>query len=398
MHRIPDMRVYLDNNRMTKVDSQVFTAMEPLLSERYGVLHALHESGGKSRRLYAEAMEKLYAGIHAAEEDDIFITSGGAENHSTLFLGIYLKRILTGRKNNIIVSERESPSILQAAELLVEQGCRVMKLPVGSDGFVDPSTLYDYITPATALVSVQMVDDESGAINDVEAVCEICKKYDVPFHTDATQAIGKIPVDVQQIGADYLTFSAETFHAPAGTGGFYVRRGDDIFPVIKGKRGHYDRFGAGPVNISGAVGMGKAMELAVDALEFEMEETKERRDRLEEALRDIPGVTILVPWALRVPNTLLVSFEGIESEMMLYELNRAGIEAYSHTVYPFGNWERPAVTELLGLDPSLRHTTVGFALSRNNTDDEIEYTIKTVKETVSHLYSFSCIKPGRRKQ
>jgi len=388
------MQVYLDNNRITRVDPQVLTAMEPLLKEPYGDLHALHARGAASRKLYTQAMEKLYAGIHAPEASDLFITSGAAENHSTLLMGIYVSQILTGRKNSVIISERESLSMMEAAKFLESQGCKVHTLPVNGEGIVDAEKLYDYITPRTALVSVQMVDPESGAINPVEELAEICRKYEVPFHTDASNAIGKIPVDVQAFEPDFLSFSGETFHAPAGVGAFWLRDEAEWAPIIFGARSPYERYRGGPINLAGAVGMGKAIELAVDALEFEMEDTRELRDRLEEELRELPGVSPLVPWALRVPNTLLMTFEGIESELMLYELNRSNVEAYSCTVTPFGNWKRRPIVDALGLDPRLRHTTVGFALSRFTSEEEIDYTVKTVKETLEYLRSFSTINPA----
>ncbi len=383
------MKVYLDNNTLTKIDPLVMEAMQPLLTEQSGDLHSLHSFSSTARKLYKEAMDKIYASIAASDNDDIVITSSGAESNSMLFMGVYISQILTGRRNSIIISQRESPSVMQMAKMLQEQGCKVHKLPVNSDGVVEAKTLLDYITPRTALVSIQSVDGESGAINPIEEIAEICKRYEVPFHTDATYALGKVPLNVQDLGVDYLTISGETIHAPAGVGALYIKEGNSIPPLIYGSRSHYEQYRGGPVNVAYSVGFGKAVELAVDALEFEMEDAKELRDELEEALREIDGVTPLIPWSLRVPNTLLVSVEGIHSEQLLYELNRVGIGAYSHTIYPFGDWEKKSIIEALGMDSSLKHTTVGFALSRNTTKEEIDYTIKNIKEIISYLKEFS---------
>jgi cysteine desulfurase len=150
-----------------------------------------------------------------------------------------------------------------------------------------------------------------------------------------------------------------------------------------------ERYRGGPLNIAGVAGLAKAAEIACDALSFEMEETRELRDRLEDGLRKFPGVSILVPWALRSPNTVLAVFENIESESLLYELNRKGIAAYSATVHPYGNWHKRSLVETLGLDPSLRHSTVGFALNRMNTEEEIDYTLDTLSKTLEFLRTLS---------
>ncbi|WP_457602529.1 cysteine desulfurase family protein [Nitratifractor sp.] len=386
------MQVYLDNNRLTQVDPQVLGAMEPFLKEPYGDLHALHARGASSRKEFLKALEKLYAGLHAPEESDIFFSSGTAENHSTLLMGIYSSLILTGRKNNLIISERSDAAMMEGAGFLESQGCKVHKLPVNEEGIVDPESLYDYLTPRTALVSVPMVDPESGAINPVEEITEICRRYEVPFHTDATHALGKIPIDVQSFDPDLLSFGGEAIHAPAGIGAVYLKDSFEWMPTIFGARNPWERYRGGPLNLAGAVGLGKAIELASDALEFEMEDTRDLRDRLEEELRTLPGVTPLVAWALRVPNTVLFTVEGLESELMLYELDRGGVEAYACTVQPFGNWQRHPITDALGLDPRLKHSTVGFALSRFTTEEEIDHTIKTFKEMLEYLRSFSTFK------
>ena len=385
------MKVYLDNNRLTPVDPQVREVMEPFLQEPYGDLPALHDFGAATRKAYNEAVEKCYAGLHASDKDTLVFTSGAAEAASTVFMSTFTRFILTGRKNNIIVSEREPLPILDLARFLEEQGCRVNYLPANSDGIIDPEILTDYITPRTALVSVSMVDNESGAINPVEEIAEICRKYEVPFHADATQALGRIPVDLQRLEADYLSFSSETLHAPAGTGGLFLREGTELLPLIPGGRMKAEALRAGPLNLPGIVGLGKAMEIASDALGFEVEDMRDLRDKLEEALRALPGVEILVPWALRTPNTVLAAFRGVESEAMLYELNREGIAAYSATVHPFGEWRQRPLTDILGLDPVLRHSTVGFALNRNTTEEEIDHTIETVKKSLEYLRSFSTL-------
>ncbi len=380
--------IYLDNNRATKIDPQVVKVMETLYNDNFGELHALHFAGAKSRKIYNEALEKVYASIHANDKDTITFTSGAAEANATILYSTYLNYILTGRKNSIIVGEREPESIMQMVDFLRSQGVRVHTIPVNGDGVIEHERIYDYITPRTALVSVSMVDGESGAINPIEQIAQACSKYEVAFHTDATHAIGKIPIDMQDIDISYLSFSSETLHAPAGCGVLYLKEGCDLLPLIRGNRSQAEALRGGPLNLTGIASLGKAVELASDALDFEMQDTKDLRDELEEKLTQIEGVQSLVPWALRSPNTLLLAVEGVESEAMLYELNRDGIAAYSNTVYPYGEWDRKALPSAMGLDKKLDHSTIGFALSRFNTQEEIEKVVESFTNAVEYLREF----------
>ncbi len=381
-------RIYLDNNRTTAVDPQVLAAMKPFLEGSYADLHALHSDGARSRKAYNEALEKIYATLHAGEKDSVFFCSGAAEANSTVFYSTYINFILSGRKNSIIIGEREPLSILQIAEFLESQGVRVHRIPINGDGVIEHERLLDYITPRTALVSVSMVDGESGAIEPIDEIAAICRRFEVPLHCDATHAVGKIALDLQSTELDYLTFSSETLHAPAGTGVLYMRKDSELLPLVWGGRSEAEAYRGGPLNIAGIAALGKAVELAVDSLEFEMEDVRDMRDMLEERLKEIEGVHTLVPWALRVPNTLLVAIEGVESEALLYELDKEGVSAYSYTVYPYGEWIRTALPEAMGLQRSLNHTTVGFALSRYNSEEEMERTAEAVKRAVEYLRSF----------
>ncbi len=387
------MKVYLDNNRVTPVDPQVLGAMEPLLKEPYGDLHALHWAGAASRKAYNTALEKCYAALHAGEKDTIFFTSGSPESNTTLLMQLYTRQILTGRKNSLIISEREPLSILQAAAWLEEQGVKVHRLPVTEEGIVDPESLTDYLTPRTGLVSICLVDPESGAINPLEEIVRICQSYEVPVHTDATWAVGKVPIDLETLEVDYLSLSGETIHAPTGIGALYARKDTELSPLIFGTRSAPERYRGGPLNLPGIAGLGKALELASDALDFEMEDARELRDALEEGIAALSGTQTLIEWSRRVPNTLLATFEGVESEALLYELNRDGIAAFSTTVHPYGEWVRPSLIERLGLDPALKHSTVGFALSRYNTEEEIDYTLKHLGKALEYLRSFSPVAP-----
>jgi cysteine desulfurase len=392
------MPIYLDNNTLTRPDEQVVEAMKPFLGANFHDPLAPYTQANLSRRAYGDAMEKLYAGIHAKKEDDILITSGDTESNNWLFNFFYTRKILTGKGGAIIISERESGAIAAQAAYLESQGAKVFRLGVNKDGVIDPQDLLDYITPRTALVSVTMVDEESGAIQPIEEIAEICAQYEVPFHTDATQAIGKIPVDVQRAPITYMTFSAHTFHGPTGVGALYVRAGAELEPMLMGSSTQMGGKRAGVLNLAGIVGMGKAMEIAVDALEYDVEDMREIRDALEEKVREIPDVTIITPWSLRVPNTLTFAVRGVSAASLLLELNRSAIAATSATLYPQGNWERRSLIDAVGADTALRHTVITLALSRYNTEEEVDEIVKALNESIDLLRDESPVYSESKKE
>jgi cysteine desulfurase len=382
------MRVYLDNNATTIVDPHVFSEMEPYFVQKYGNPNSLHSFASETHPALKVAMEKIYAGIHAPKEDSVVITSCATESNNWVLKSIYFEYILTGRKNHIIVSEVEHPSIIATAKFIESQGCRVTYLPINKDGLIEAQSVRDNITDKTALVSVMMANNETGAIFPVQEIGEICKEHNVPFHTDAVQAIGKIPVDVQSFDVDYLTFSAHKFHGPKGVGGLYIKKGRELIPLLHGgsQMGGYR---SGTLNVAGIVGMGKAMEAAVDALDFEIHDIKELRDHLEDELLKIPDTFVVTPKNKRTPNTLLISFRGIEGESMLWDLNRAGIAASTGSACASEDLESNPVMEAIGAEADLAHTAVRFSLSRYTTQEEIDYTIEVVNKAVKRLREIS---------
>jgi len=387
------MPIYLDNNRLTRPDEQVVEAMKPFLGANFHDPYAPYTQANLSRRAFGDAMDKIYAGIHAAKADEVIITSGDAESNNWLFNYIYTRQILTGQRTSIILSERESDTITAAAAFLESQGVKVFRLPVNSHGVVDAQDLLDYITPRTALVSVTMVDDESGAVQPIEELAEICAQYEVPFHTDATQAVGRIPVDVQRAPITYLTFSAHTFHGPVGIGGLYIRQGAAIEPMLMGHPQTMHARRAGMLNLPGVVGMGKAMEIAIDALEFEMEDVREMRDGLEEKIRTLPDVQIFTPTSLRAPHVVTFAVRGVAAAALVLELNRSAIAAASSVLYPEGHWQRTPLTDAVGADADLRHSVITLSLSRMNTEEEMDEVFAALEESIGLLRDESPVYP-----
>ncbi len=382
------MRVYLDNNATTIVDPHVFEEMEPFFVQKYGNPNSLHSFASETHQPLKTAMEKIYAGIHAPREDSVVITSCATESNNWVLKSIYFQYILTGRKNHIIVSEVEHPSVIATAKFIESQGCRVTYLPINHEGLIDAQSVRDYITDKTALVSIMTANNETGGIFPVQEIGEICKEHNVLFHTDAVQAIGKIPVDVQSFNVDYLTFSAHKFHGPKGVGGLYIKKGRELLPLLHGGS-QMGGLRSGTLNVAGIVGMGKAMEQAVDALDYEMTDIKEMRDAFEDELLKIKDTFVVTPREKRTPNTTLISFRGIEGEAMLWDLNCAGVAASTGSACASEDLESNPVMEAIGADADLAHTAIRFSLSRYTTQEELDYTLEVVKKAVKRLREIS---------
>jgi len=382
------MKVYLDNNATTIVDPSVKAAMDPFFVEKYGNPNSLHAYAGETHPHIKTAMEKIYAGIQADRKDSVVITSCATESNNWVLKSIYFEYILTGRKNHIIISEVEHPSIIATAKFIESMGCKVTYLPINAEGLIEAQSVRDNITSKTALVSVMWANNETGAIFPVEEIGEICAEHNVLFHTDAVQAIGKLPVSVQQFNVDYLTFSAHKFHGPKGVGALYIKQGREIMPLFHGGS-QMGGLRSGTLNVPGIVGMGKAIEQAIDALDFEMSEIREMRDDFEDELLKIKDTFVVTPRNRRTPNTILISFRGIEGESMLWDLNRAGIGASTGSACASEDLEANSVMEAIGADKDLAHTAIRFSLSRYTTQEELDYTLEVVKKAVARLREIS---------
>jgi cysteine desulfurase len=382
------MEVYLDNNATTMVDPKVFKAMEPFFCTLYGNPNSLHKFGAGTHPKMVEALNYLYEGINAADEDDIIITANATESNNTVLKGVWIDQILNGDKNHIITSEVEHPSITAVCKFLEAQGVSVTYLPVNEEGVIEAHTVRDFISDDTALVSIMWANNETGKIFPIKEIGAICKEKNVPFHTDATQAIGKIAVDVQECNVTYLSFSAHKFHGPKGVGGLYVKKGYELTPLLHGGEqmgGHR----AGTVDVASMVGMGVAMKLAVDHLEFENTEVKRLRDKLEDAILELPETIVIGGKANRTPNTTLISIRGVEGESMLWDMNQKTIGASTGSACASEDLEANPVMNAFGSDSELAHTGVRFSLSRFNTEEQIDYAIEVIKNAVKRLRTIS---------
>ncbi|BCZ18291.1 Cysteine desulfurase NifS [Helicobacter sp. NHP19-003] len=381
-------RIYLDNNATTKVDPRVLELMQPYFCEHYGNPNSLHKFGTETHPMITDALEKLYAGINAHDEDDIIITSCATESNNWVLKAIYFDAFLKKGKNHIVTTEVEHPAVRATCEFLESVGMEVTYLPINAHGTITADQVKEAITDQTALVSVMWANNETGLIFPIAQIGQICKERGVLFHSDGVQAIGKIPVDVQLTQVDLLSFSAHKFHGPKGIGGLYIRSGVELTPLFHGGE-HMRGRRSGTLNVPYIIGMGEAMRLAVENLAYEKEVVGGLRDRLEDALLEIKDVFVIGDRVHRVPNTTLVSVRGIEGEAMLWDLNRANIAASTGSACASEDLKANPVMVAIGADVELAHTAIRLSLSRFNTVAEIERTIEVFKKAVKRLRNIS---------
>ena len=382
-------RIYLDNNATTIVDPKVKDAMEPFFSQMYGNPSSLHSFGSEVHPYMRIAFDRLYAGINAADEDDIIVTSCATEGNNMVIKGIYYELIRNKKKNQIITTKVEHPCVIHSCRFLESLGVEVIYLPVNRDGIVDVDILREHIDPdKTALVSIMWANNETGLIFPVKEMASLCRESGILFHTDAVQAIGKLNVDVQDVPVDFLTYSAHKFHGMKGTGGLFVRNGVRIPPLLHGG----EQMGgkrAGTVNTAGLIGMGLAMELAVKNLEYEEKEVRRLRDKLETAILTVKGVNVIGKREMRTPNTILASIKGVEGEALIWDLNKNGVAASTGSACASESLEPNPTFLAMGIDNELAHTGIRLSLSRFTTEEEIDRSIQIIKKSIERLRNIS---------
>ena len=382
-------RIYLDNNATTIVDPKVKDAMEPFWCQMYGNPNSLHVFGTEIHPYMRIAFNRLYAGINAREEDDIILNSCATEGNNTVIKGVYEELIRTGTKKEIITTQVEHPCIANSCRFLETLGVKVVYLPVNGDGIVTAETLMERIDPdRTALVSIMWANNETGLVFPVRELALLCREKGILFHTDAVQAIGKVKVDVREAPVDFLTFSAHKFHGPKGVGGLFVRKGRKITPLLHGGEQMSGKR-AGTINVAGLVGMGLAIELAVQNLDYEETRVRTLRDRFEDALLSIRGVQVIGKRSNRTPNTILASIKGVEGEAFIWDLNKNGVAASTGSACASESLEPNPTFTAMSVDSELAHTGVRFSLSRFTTAEEIDRTITVVNNSVERLRAIS---------
>jgi len=382
------MKVYLDNNATTMCDPQVVEAMQPFFSEMFGNPNSLHKFGTASHPAISKAIDQVYTALNAADADDVVFTSCATESNNWVLQSVWADHILNGDKNHIVTTEVEHPSILSTCKFLEDQGVQVTYLPVNDQGVVEAHTVKSFITEKTALVSVMWASNETGMINPIEEIGQICKEKGVLFHSDAVQAVGKIPVDLQATHVDFVSFSAHKFHGPKGVGALFIRNSQPLSPLLHGGE-HMGGRRSGTLNVPGIVGMGLALELATKNIQATMAAIRAKRDRLEDALVELSDTFVVGDRTNRTPNTILISIKGVEGEGMLWDLNNGMIGASTGSACASEDLEANTVMLAIGADNELAHTGIRLSLSRFTTDEEIDYTISHFKEAVARLRMIS---------
>lgn len=383
------MRVYLDNNATTKIDPLVKVKMQPFFEDLYGNPNSLHQYGMEVRPALNEALGNMYDALNAPNEDDIIVTSCATESNNSVLKGIYFEYIAKNPdKNHIVTTSVEHPSISDTLMFLKDYGVDVTFVDVNENGGVSAQAIKDAVTDKTVLISMMWANNETGIIFPVEEVSRFAKDNGILFHTDAVQAIGKVPLDLTKVHVDYLTFSAHKFHGPKGVGGLYVKKGKNLHNLLHGG----EQMGgkrAGTLNVAYIVGMGLAMKQAMKHVEIMNSKVRALRDRLENAISELPDSFVVGQTEMRTPNTLLVSIRGIEGESMLWDLNRAGIAASTGSACASESLHANPIMSAIGKDPELAHTAIRLSLSRYTTDEEIDYTIDVFKAAAKRLRAIS---------
>ena len=382
------MQVYLDNNATTMVDPQVVEVMQPFFSELYGNPNSLHKFGTAAHPALSSAIDQVYNALNASDNDDIVFTSCATESNNWVIKSVWTDKILNGDKNHIVTTEVEHPSVLSACRFLEDQGVKVTYLPVNEEGIVEAHTVKGFITEKTALVSIMWASNETGMINPIDEIGLVCKEKGVLFHSDAVQAVGKIPVDLQATHVDFISFSAHKFHGPKGVGALYIKDSQELTPLLHGGE-HMGGRRSGTLNVPFIIGMGKAMELATSNIENTMATIRAKRDRLEDALIELSDTFVVGNRDNRTPNTILISIRGVEGEGMLWDLNNGQIGASTGSACASEDLEANTVMLAIGADNELAHTGIRLSLSRFTTDAEIDYVISHFKGAVERLRNIS---------
>jgi cysteine desulfurase len=380
--------IYFDNNATTKGLPEVAAAMQPYLTELYGNPSSIHRFGNQVAQKISEARAQVASLIGAADPIEIIFTSCGTEGDNAAVRGMVEAR---PNKRHIVTTQVEHPAILGLCQHLEKRGYRVTWLGVNHDGMLDLEELRHSLTDDTALVSIMYANNETGVIFPIDKIGEIVRAKGIPFHVDAVQAAGKIPLRLKDSPVDLLTISGHKFHAPKGIGALYVRRGVTFPPFIIG--GHQEKNRrAGTENVAGIVGIGEAAELAQKNLMQESEKIRALRDQLEAALLEsCPDCRINGRKSERLPNTSNVSFRYLEGEAILVLLDQFGICASTGSACTAGSSEPSHVLRAMAVAPDWLQGAVRFSLSRFSTAQEVLYVNEKMPLIVQRLQGLSAL-------
>ena len=378
----------MDNHATTPIDPRVLDAMIPYFTEKFGnAASRNHSFGWEAEKAVEDARRQISMLIHADPKEIIF-TSGATESDNLALKGVM--EMYREKGNHIVTSVTEHRAILDTAKRLEKQGMQVTYLPVDKDGLVSPDEVSKAITDKTILLSIMMANNEIGTVNPIAEIGRIAKSRGVLFHCDATQGVGKIPVDVEAMGIDLMSFSAHKIYGPKGVGALYVRRKNPrvrLAPILDGG-GHERGMRSGTLPVPLIVGFGKACEICMQVMPEESKRLTELRERLKEGiLKSLDEVYLNGHPTKRLPNNLNLSFAYVEGESVLMGLKEIAVS--SGSACTSATLEPSYVIRALGVGSDLAHSSIRFGLGRFNTPEEVDYVIKRVVETIQKLREMS---------
>jgi cysteine desulfurase len=377
--------VYFDNNATTKVAEEVLEEIRPLFCDLYGNPSSMHTFGGQIGRRIRLAREQV-ASLLGCDPTEIVFTGCGTESDNTAINGTLAA---APNRRTIITTRVEHPAVLAVCRDLENHGYTVIELNVDRQGRLDMAELEEKLDDDTALVTIMYANNETGTVFPIEDIAELVTSKGAVFHTDAVQAVGKIPLDLSKSNIDLLSLSGHKLHAPKGVGILYVRKGTRLSPFMLGGHQEAGRR-AGTENVPGIVGLGKACELAANNLETENSKVKALRDKLEKTImQKCPDCRLNGDPDNRLPNTTNISFEYIEGEAILLMLDKYGICASSGSACTSGSLEPSHVLRAMGVPFTAAHGSIRFSLSRYNTEEEVDYTIEKLPPIINQLRELS---------
>ena len=378
--------IYMDHAATTPTNPDVLKAMLPFFSEKYGNPSSLYSIGQGSRTVIEEARGKV-AKFIGAKHDEIVFTSGGTESNNFALMGVAWANQKKG--NHIVTSSIEHHAIINSCKFLEKRGFKVTYLPVDKYGIVDPDDVKKAITDKTILISIMHANNEIGTIEPIAEIGKVAREKEIIFHTDAVQTVGHIPVNVDELNVDLLSLSAHKFYGPKGVGALYIRKGTKIVPYLYGGD-QEKRRRASTENVPGIVGLGKAIELAMQDMEEECKRLASLRNMLiEKILSEIDEVILNGHPTQRLPNNANFSFKYIEGESLILSLDMEGIACSTGSACTSSSLEPSHVLRAIGLPHEIAHGSLRFTLGRSNNEEQIDYVVEKLKKIVNKFRSMS---------
>ena len=380
--------IYLDNAASTAVHPEVVKEMMPYFDVQYGNPSSIHQFGRKAKNAIQKARKQV-AALIGAEPDEILFTSGGTESNNTILYGIPKLQGSHLDQNHIITSSIEHEAILQPCKEFENIGIKITYLPVDEHGIVNPDDITNSINPHTVLVSIMFANNEVGTIQPIKEISEICKKYQIPLHTDAVQAVGKVPINVKELGVDALSISSHKINGPKGIGALFIKKGLKIDPYIRGG-GQENGLRSGTENVASIVGFGKACEIAKERLNENISHFQTlHSSTLSRIIKEIPHVKLNGHPDKRIFNNIHLTFLGVNGEDLIIKLDEYGVAASTGSACSIHTQKASHVLQAMGFNHEQITGSLRISFGYLNTLDEVDQTVEVLKKVVAELRSVS---------